>query len=86
MYQHPAIRECCIISTPDPYRGESVKALVVLNDSAAATTTPDDILAWARTMMASYKAPRSVLLVDSLPRSESNKISWRLLQDAEWKS
>jgi fatty-acyl-CoA synthase len=85
MYGHPAIRECCIISTPDSYRGESVKALVVLHDAAKATTSPEDILAWARGNMANYKTPRSVVLVDSLPRSESNKISWRLLQDAEWK-
>jgi fatty-acyl-CoA synthase len=34
--------------------------------------------------MANYKTPRSVVLVDSLPRSESNKISWRSLQEAEW--
>ena len=85
MYGHPAIRECCIISTPDSYRGEAVKALVVLHDAAKATS-PDDIVAWARDNMANYKAPRSVVLVDSLPRSESNKISWRSLQDAEWKA
>jgi len=85
MYGHPAIRECCVISTPDPYRGESVKALVVLSDDAGAATTPDDIAAWAKSVMASYKAPRIVVLVDSLPRTESNKISWRLLQEAEWK-
>ncbi|UZE52006.1 long-chain-fatty-acid--CoA ligase [Rhodopseudomonas sp. P2A-2r] len=84
MYGHPAIRECCIISTPDSYRGEAVKALVVLHDVAKAATSPDDIVAWARDTMANYKAPRSVVLVDSLPRSASNKISWRLLQDAEW--
>jgi fatty-acyl-CoA synthase len=86
MYGHPAIRECCIISTPDSYRGEAVKALVVLHDAAKATTSPDDLVAWARDNMANYKAPRSVVLVHSLPRSESNKISWRLLQDAEWTS
>lgn len=85
MYGHPAIKECCIISTPDSYRGEAVKALVTLHDAAKATTSPDDIVAWARSAMASYKAPRSVVVVDSLPRSESNKISWRLLQEAEWK-
>ncbi|MDB5568378.1 MAG: putative long-chain-fatty-acid--CoA ligase [Tardiphaga sp.] len=85
MYGHPAINECCFISTPDSYRGEAVKALVTLHDAAKATTSPDDIVAWARSAMASYKAPRSVVVVDSLPRSESNKISWRLLQEAEWK-
>jgi len=34
--------------------------------------------------MASYKAPRKVVFVESLPRTASNKVNWRLLQDAEW--
>jgi fatty-acyl-CoA synthase len=85
MYQHPAIRECCVISAPDSYRGETVKVLVTLHDAAKARTSSDDILGWASGMMASYKTPRSVVFVDGLPRTESNKINWRLLQDAEWK-
>jgi fatty-acyl-CoA synthase len=85
MYQHPAIRECCVISAPDSYRGETVKVLVTLHDAAKAMTSSDDILGWASGMMASYKTPRSVVFVDGLPRTESNKINWRLLQDAEWK-
>ncbi|MEY9897326.1 acyl-CoA synthetase (AMP-forming)/AMP-acid ligase II [Bradyrhizobium sp. USDA 329] len=84
MYQNRAIRECCIISAPDDYRGETVKALVVLDEAARATTSPDDIVGWARGVMASYKAPRAVVFVDQLPRTASNKINWRLLQDAEW--
>jgi fatty-acyl-CoA synthase len=85
MYGHPAIKECCIISSPDGYRGETVKALVVLHDAHGAVT-PDEIAAWAKGTMATYKAPRTVVFVDHLPRNESNKISWRLLQDAEWTS
>jgi fatty-acyl-CoA synthase len=84
MYEHPAIRECCVISSPDSYRGETVKALVAVHEAARSKISPDDILSWSRDRMASYKAPRSVVLVDSLPRSDSNKIRWRLLQDAEW--
>ncbi len=84
MYQNRAIRECCIISAPDDYRGETVKALVVLDEDARATTSPDEIVSWAREAMASYKAPRAVVFVDALPRTASNKINWRLLQDAEW--
>jgi fatty-acyl-CoA synthase len=84
MYQHPAIRECCIISSPDPYRGETVKVLVALHDAAKTGVSADDILSWARGRMASYKVPRALVFVDRLPRSESNKISWKLLQDAEW--
>jgi len=85
MYEHPGIRECCVISSPDSYRGETVKALVAVHEAARSTIRPEDILSWSRDKMASYKAPRSVVFVDSLPRTESNKISWRLLQDAEWK-
>jgi len=84
MYEHLAIRECCVISSPDSYRGETVKALVAIHEAAKSTIRPEDILSWSRDRMASYKAPRLVVLVDSLPRTESNKISWRLLQDAEW--
>ena len=85
MYEHPAIRECCVISSPDSYRGETVKALVAVHEVARLTVSPEDILSWSRGRMASYKAPCSIVFVDRLPRNESNKISWRLLQDAEWK-
>jgi fatty-acyl-CoA synthase len=85
MYEHPAIRKCCVISSPDGYHGETVKALVAVHEAARSTVSPEDILSWSRDRMASYKAPRSIAFVDRLPRSESNKISWRLLQDAEWK-
>jgi fatty-acyl-CoA synthase len=84
MYQHPAIKECCIISAPDPYRGETVKALVTLHEAAKAATSTEEIIGWARRTMASYKVPRAIVFVDSLPRSESNKIRWKFLQDAEW--
>ena len=75
-----------MISAPDSYRGETVKALVALHEEAKATVSPDDIIGWARATMANYKVPRSVVFVDNLPRGESNKISWRLLQDVEWQS
>jgi fatty-acyl-CoA synthase len=84
MYGHAAIRECCVISSPDGYRGETVKALVAVHEAARSKIRPEDILSWSRDRMASYKAPRSVVFVDGLPRTESNKISWRLLQDTEW--
>lgn len=85
MYGHPAIKECCVISAPDGYRGETVKALVALHDSAKGSVAPEEIVAWGRQLMASYKAPRIIEFVESLPRSESNKINWRSLQDAEWR-
>ena len=82
MFKHPAIQEACIISTKDSYRGESVKAVVVLRASHKATTG-EDIITWCRDNMAVYKVPRIVQFVDALPKSGSGKVMWRALQEAE---
>lgn len=83
MFKHPAIAEACVISTKDDYRGESVKAVVVLRDAAKGQTTEQDIIDWCRENMAVYKAPRVVQFVDALPKSGSGKVMWRLLQERE---
>jgi fatty-acyl-CoA synthase len=83
MYQHPAIKECCVIASPDARRGETVKAVVVLKPGAVASAA--EILDWARGRMAAYKAPRLLQFADSLPRTASGKLMWRALQDAEFK-
>ncbi|WP_291212254.1 long-chain fatty acid--CoA ligase [Hydrogenophaga sp.] len=83
MFKHPAIAEACVIATNDAYRGESVKAVVVLRESHRATTTEQDILDWCREHMAVYKCPRTVEFVAALPKSGSGKVMWRLLQEQE---
>jgi len=83
LYKHPAVQEACIISARDAYRGETVKAVVVLRAEATGRTGADDIIAWAREHMAAYKVPRLVEFVDALPKSGSGKVMWRLLQDRE---
>jgi fatty-acyl-CoA synthase len=82
MYQHPAIKECCVIASPDARRGETVKAVVVLKPGAAASA--EEIMDWARGRMAAYKAPRRVAFMDALPRTGSGKLMWRALQEAEF--
>jgi len=83
MFRHPAIQEACIISTRDAYRGESVKAVVVLRAQAKGNVTEDDIINWCKEHMAAYKYPRVVQFVDALPKSGSGKVMWRALQEAE---
>jgi fatty-acyl-CoA synthase len=83
MFRHPAIQEACIIATKDSYRGESVKALVVLRASHKGQVTEQDIIDWCRDNMAVYKVPRVVQFVDALPKSGSGKVMWRALQEAE---
>jgi len=83
MFRHPAIQEACIISTLDAYRGESVKAVVVLRAAFKGQVSEDDIIAWCKDNMAAYKYPRVVQFVDVLPKSGSGKVMWRALQEAE---
>jgi fatty-acyl-CoA synthase len=81
MYQHPAVQECCVIASRDPYRGETVKAVIVKRPNVDATA--EDIIQWAQQKMAAYKVPKLVEFVDTLPKSATGKVMWRALQEKE---
>ena len=81
MHKHPSVGEVCIIAAKDPKRGETVKALIVPKAGAAASA--EEIEAWSREHLASYKVPRIIEFVDSLPKSGSGKVMWRELQELE---
>ena len=83
MYSHPAIQEACVIGVSDAYRGESVKAFVVVRASHRGQVSEADVVAWCRANMAVYKAPAIVEFRDSLPKSGAGKLLWRELQDEE---
>jgi fatty-acyl-CoA synthase len=83
MFKHPAIQEACVIAAHDSYRGETVKAVVVLRASHKGQVSEQDIVDWCRDTMAVYKAPRIVQFADALPKSGSGKVMWRSLQEAE---
>jgi fatty-acyl-CoA synthase len=86
MFKHPAIQEACIISTRDTYRGESVKAVVVLRVTHKGKISEQDLIAWCRDNMAVYKVPHVVQFVEALPKSGAGKVMWRALQEAEQKA
>jgi fatty-acyl-CoA synthase len=83
LYAHPAVQEVAIISKPDPRRGETVKAVLVLKSQARDRVTAEELTDWARQNMAAYKVPRVWEFVESLPKSASGKILWRVLQERE---
>jgi fatty-acyl-CoA synthase len=83
LFKCPLVQEACVIAAKDAYRGETVKAVVVLRAEARGRTKPEDVIDWARQHMAAYKVPRIVEFVDSLPKSGSGKVMWRILQDRE---
>ncbi|MDO8704338.1 MAG: long-chain-fatty-acid--CoA ligase [Sulfuricaulis sp.] len=81
LHRHPAVQEACVIAKVDSRRGEQVKAVIVLR--AGAQLMAEELIAWSREQMASYKCPREVEFTDRLPRSGTGKIDWRRLQDEE---
>lgn len=73
LYRHPSVAECCAFSVPDERLGEEVGAAILLRDGER--VDPEALRAHCRGLMARYKAPRYVWLVDeALPRNASGKI------------
>jgi long-chain acyl-CoA synthetase len=78
LYTHPAVREAAVIGVADPYRGETVKAVISLKPGAA--TTPADIILFCKERMAAYKYPRMVEIIEDLPKTVTGKILRRELR------
>jgi len=81
LYQHPKIQEACIVGVPDPYRGETVKAFVVLKEEEE--TTAEEIIEFCQKNMAKYKVPTSVEFRLELPKSHVGKVLRKILREEE---
>ncbi len=81
LYKHQAIKECVVVGIPDAYRGETVKAFVVLREGSSATA--EEIIEFCKGQMATYKAPKLLEFRTDLPKSPIGKILRRVLRDEE---
>jgi long-chain acyl-CoA synthetase len=83
LYQHPAVREAAVVGVPDPYRGETVKAFVSLRSGINDSVTAEELIVFCRARMAAYKYPRTVEIVDEVPKTLTGKVLRRELRDRE---
>lgn len=81
VYKLPAVREAAVIGVPDEYRGETVKVFLSLRPGQS--VTEEEVITFCRANLAAYKVPRSVEVVDELPKNPNGKILHRSLRDME---
>ncbi|WP_375162870.1 AMP-binding protein [Rossellomorea sp. SC111] len=81
LYEHPAIQEVVAAGVPDPYRGETVKAYVVLKEGES--LTEEELDEYSRKYLAAYKVPRIYEFRKELPKTAVGKILRRALVDEE---
>ena len=87
VYQHPAVAECTVIGVPDAYRGETVKAFVVLKTGAALSVA--DLLVFLKTYLSPIEMPKQVEFRNTLPRTLIGKLSKKELvaeERAKWEA
>ncbi len=79
---HPAVLECAVVAAPDSQWGEAPVALAVLKEGA--TATPEELLAYCRAQLASFKVPREIQLREALPKGGTGKILKAELREPFW--
>jgi long-chain acyl-CoA synthetase len=83
LYENPKVKEVVVAGIPDPYRGETVKAYIILKEGE--TATEEEIIQFCKGKMAKYKVPRAVEFRADLPKTIVGKILRRLLVEEEMK-
>ena len=87
LLEHEAVAESAVVSSPDPVRGEVVKAFVVLKPGQVASDSlAGRLQEHVKSITAPYKYPRRLEFVDALPKTSTGKIRRAQLREAEWNS
>ena len=81
LFEHPKVMDAVSVGIPDEYRGETLKAYIVLKSGE--TATGEDIIAFCKEKLAAYKVPKLVEFRDALPKSAVGKTLRKILRAEE---
>lgn len=79
LFRHPAVREAAVVPMPDAYAGERPMAFIALKEGQAATA--DDLIAYCKEHLATFKVPRQIEFRDDLPKLPTGKVLRRVLRE-----
>ncbi|MEZ5855845.1 MAG: acyl-CoA synthetase [Hyphomicrobiaceae bacterium] len=84
LLEHEAVLECAVVPSPDPERGEIVKAFVVLREGVAGSDAlATELQSHVKAITAPYKYPRAIEFIEEIPKTVTGKIRRRTLKDLE---
>ncbi|MEI0737596.1 hypothetical protein VQ056_14565 [Paenibacillus sp. JTLBN-2024] len=81
LFEHPDVEEAVVAGVKDPYRGENVKAYIVLRKGS--NVTEEELKSWCKERLAVYKVPKIYEFRDSLPKTLVGKVLRRKLIEEE---
>ena len=85
LFEHPAVAESAVVASPDPVRGEVVKAFILLAGGyTASDNLVEELQNYVKGITAPYKYPRKIEFIDELPKTVSGKIRRKQLKQQEW--
>jgi acyl-CoA synthetase (AMP-forming)/AMP-acid ligase II len=82
IYQHPAVKECTVVSSPSEKWGEIVQAVVVLK--LGKTVTEEEIMEHCKKTLAGYKCPKAVAFWEDIPKTIIGKIMKKEVKQKFW--
>ncbi|MFC6932357.1 class I adenylate-forming enzyme family protein [Actinomadura yumaensis] len=84
LYEHPAVREACVVGVPDERWGEAVKAVVVTRGGADGEVTEEGLIAFCAERLDRFKKPRSVDFVAEIPHNRNGKVDRKAVREPYW--